>query len=108
MDENKKQPYAIRMTLALLAQNPELKRKIMTECLEDMTEKLVNVAREYDVLDLPFMIATMKTVSAALWSALDDEGRKLAENLVKSTSCVTINAEELRKQAQELDQEEKE
>lgn len=107
MDENKKRPYAIRMTLALMAQNRELKRKIMAECLEEMTEKLVNVAREYDVLDLPFVIAAMKTVSTALWSALDDEGRKLADNLVKSTSCVMINEEELRKQAQELDQEEK-
>ena len=107
MDENKNQPYAIRMTIAMLAGNPNLKSDILTECLTDMTHKMIEVAQSYDVLDMPFVICTMRTVSTALMSMLDDEGRRLAENLTKATSCVTINEEELRKQAQELDQEEK-
>lgn len=94
-------PYSVKLAMAMLAQNHELADKAVVECFDGMTKKMVAVAHEYDLTDLPFVVATMKITAQALSSILDDSGRSFVENLVSHTACVTINAEELRRQAAE-------
>lgn len=94
-------PYSVKLAMAMLAQNRELADKVVVECFDSMTKKMLAVAHEYDPSDLPFVVATMKITAQALSSILDDSGRSFSENLVSHTACVTINAEEPRRQAAE-------
>lgn len=94
-------PYSVKLAMAMLAQNHELADKVVVECFDGMTKKMIDVAHEYDPSDLPFVVATMKITAQALSSILDDSGRSFVENLVSHTACITINAEELRRQAAE-------
>lgn len=92
-------PYSMKMAMAMMAGNREMTDKVVVECFDGMTKKLLAVAHEYDPTDLPFVVATMKITASALSSILDESGRKFADNLVSHTACITIDAEELRRQA---------
>jgi len=74
--------------------------RVVQECFGDMTHKLMAVANSYDFMDLPFVLATMRLTAQAMTPLLDENGRQLMENLVSHTSCVTIDADELRRQAE--------
>lgn len=97
-------PYSVKLAMAMLAQNRELADKVVVECFDSMTKKMLAVTHEYDPSDLPFVVATMKITAQALSSILDDSGRSLVENLVSHTACITVDAEELRRQAAEEDE----
>lgn len=92
-------PYSVRMAMAMMTGKKEMTGKIVTECFDGMTRKLLGVAHEYDPSDLPFVVATMRITASALSSLLDDSGRSFVENLVSHTACITIDASELRRQA---------
>lgn len=94
-------PYSVRMAMAMMTRNKEMTGKVVTECFDGMTRKLLDVAHEYDPSDLPFVVATMRITASALSSLLDDSGRSFVENLVSHTACITIDASELRRQAAE-------
>lgn len=98
-------PYAVRLLLATMRRDKDLQTRIVGECIEDVMTRLMEVTRQYDAVDLPFIAATMQIASTALRSAMDDDGRSLADKITQSTSCVTINADEIRKQAKKLDDE---
>lgn len=94
-------PYSVKLAMAMLVRNREMADKVVVECFDGMTKKMLAVTHEYDPSDLPFLVATMRITAQALSSILDESGRSFVENLVSHTACVTINAEELRRQAAE-------
>lgn len=51
----KMMPYALRMTLAVLANKPDDARSISAECVTAMTKELMGVVSRYDLMDFPFM-----------------------------------------------------
>lgn len=53
----KMMPYALRMTLAVLANKPDDARSISAECVTAMTKELMGVVSRYDLMDFPFMVA---------------------------------------------------
>ena len=71
----KMMPYALRMTLAVLANKPDDAR--------------------------PFMVAALRLTATSLESLLDEHGKGIADNIVANTTCITIDASELKRQAKE-------
>lgn len=94
-------PYSVRMAVAMLAHDQKMADEVVVDCFDAMTKKFLAVVHEYDATDLPFVVATMRITATALSSILDENGRSFVEKLVSHTSCITVDAEELRKQAAE-------
>ena len=94
-------PYALRMTLAVLANKPDDARSISAECITAMTKELMDVVSRYDVMDFPFMVAALRLTATSLEAMLDEHGKGIADNIVANTTCITIDASELKRQAKE-------
>ena len=97
----KMMPYALRMTLAVLANKPDDARSISAECVTAMTKELMGVVSRYDLMDFPFMVAALRLTATSLESLLDEHGKGIADNIVANTTCITIDASELKRQAKE-------
>ena len=97
----KMMPYALRMTLAVLANKPDAARSISAECVTAMTKELMGVVSRYDLMDFPFMVAALRLTATSLESLLDEHGKGIADNIVANTTCFTIDASELKRQAKE-------
>lgn len=95
----KMMPYALRMTLAVLANKPDDARSISAECVTAMTKELMGVVSRYDLMDFPFMVAALRLTATSLESLLDEHGKGIADNIVANTTCITIDASELKRQA---------
>lgn len=95
----KMMPYALRMTLAVLANKPDDARSISAECVTAMTKELMGVVSQYDLMDFPFMVAALRLTATSLESLLDEHGKGIADNIVANTTCITIDASELKRQA---------
>lgn len=94
-------PYALRMTLAVLANKPDDARSISAECVTAMTKELMDVVSRYDLMDFPFMVAALQLTATSLESLLDEHGKGIADGIVANTTCITIDASELKRQAKE-------
>lgn len=94
----KMMPYALRMTLAVLANKPDDARSISAECVTAMTKELMGVVSRYDLMDFPFMVAALRLTATSLESLLDEHGKGIADNIVANTTCITIEASELKRQ----------
>lgn len=92
-------PYSVRLSVAVMTRNQEAVDGIINELFGTIGGELCEFARGYDFTDLPFVIATMKITANALSGILDDNGRGIVEKLVNHTACVTVDMEELRRQA---------
>ena len=92
----KMMPYALRMTLAVLANKPDDARSISAECVTAMTKELMGVVSRYDLMDFPFMVAALRLTATSLESLLG-----ITDNIVANTTCITIDASELKRQAKE-------
>lgn len=99
--ESKNIPYALQMTLAVLANRPDDARNISAECITAMTKELMEVAGGYDVMDFPFMVAALRLTATSLESLLDEHGKGIADGIVANTTCITIDASELKRQVKE-------
>ena len=84
----KMMPYALRMTLAVLANRPDDARNISAECVTAMTKELMGVA-------------ALRLTATSLEALLDEHGRWIADNIVAHTTCITVDADELKRQAKE-------
>lgn len=92
-------PYALRMSMAVLANKPDVAHDISAECITAMTKELMAVASGYDVMDFPFMVAAMRLTATSLEALMDEHGRGIADNIVAHTTCITVDADELKRQA---------
>lgn len=99
--ESKNIPYALRMTLAVLANKPDDARSITAECVTAMTKELMGVVSGYDMMDFPFMVAALRLTATSLESLLDEHGKGIADGIVANTTCITVDAAEMKRQAKE-------
>ena len=76
-------------------------RSISAECVTAMTKELMGVVSRYDLMDFPFMVAALRLTATSLESLLDEHGKGIADNIVANTTCITIDASELKRQAKE-------
>jgi len=86
----KMMPYALRMTLAVLANRPDDARNISAECVTAMTKELMDVVSRYDLMDFPFMVAALRLTATSLESLLDEHGKGIADNIVANTTCIEL------------------
>ena len=73
-----------------------------------MTKELMGVASGYDLMDFPFMVAALRLTATSLEALLDEHGRWIADNIVAHTTCITVDADELKRQAKKSSDEGKE
>lgn len=94
-------PYALQMAMALLEGNFDGAHSIIKDCITVMSNELAGVASGYDLADYPFMVAALKLTATSLEALLDENGRGIADKIVASSTCITIDADELKRQAKE-------
>ena len=98
-----KVPYAVRMTMAMMARNDDAVSRVIQEALADIGNECAKLAMSYDMVDLPLVLAAMQIAATGMTNILDDNGRGLMEKVVSHTACITIDASELRKQMEDGD-----
>ena len=103
--KNPEIPFSAKLTMAILAKNPKATEQIIAECIGTMTKKFLDVAHEYDITDLPFVVATMQIAARSLSLILNDSGRALADKIANQTECMAVNLNELKNQMKEKDDE---
>lgn len=101
MSNRPKIPYTIQLTMAQAAHDDKAADRIVEECFYGMTKEFLAVIHSYDALDLPFVLATMQLTARAVTPVMNENGRKFMENLMSHVSCVTVDVEELLRQARE-------
>ena len=72
----KMMPYALRMTLAVLANKPDDARSISAECVTTMTKELMGVVSRYDLMDFPFMVAALRLTATIDASELKRQAKE--------------------------------
>lgn len=92
-------PYTVRMLLSRLEGNGEAANKAMEECMTSATGNILKVARMYDELDLPFVIAAMKVVAETMKNTLTESGKDLVDFAVESTTCIAVNVSEIERRS---------
>lgn len=93
-------PYAVQLAAAQTARNADAVDRIMQECFYGITKELLEVIHRYDPVDLPFVLASMRLTAQAMMPLLNESGQGFLENLMKHVSCVTVDMDELRRQAE--------
>lgn len=94
-------PYSVQLAMAQAAHDEKAVDCIVQECFYGMTKEFLAVIHSYDFVDLPFALATMQLTARAVTPVMDENGRRFMENLMSHVSCVTVDVEELRRQAGE-------
>lgn len=94
-------PISLRMTLAMMCNDRKMVDKLVCEAFESITHRLMAVVNGYDRSDLPFVIATMTITANSLKSLLNADGLGIVDKLVSNTTCMTVDADEFRKQMME-------
>ena len=86
----KMMPYALRMTLAVLANRPDDARNISAECVTAMTKELMGVASGYDLMDFPFMVAALRLTATSLESLLDEKSEAFFRGFSMELRYLTV------------------
>lgn len=90
-----------RTTMKLLKQLRQGDIEQVKEKLIDITADGMDVVSRYDLMDFPFMVAALRLTATSLESLLDEHGKGIADGIVANTTCITIDASELKRQAKE-------
>jgi len=101
MSKNDKgMPYSLRIANALMVRDYEKVGKIYQEAMENMAHSCCKVVESYSYSDLPIVLASMQIVVNSMKGSLNEGGLGMMNQLIDHTSCIVINAEELRRQAE--------
>lgn len=92
-------PYAIKAAIAALTGSPDQIDDVFCEAMNDIASDLKRVTMKYEGIDFPFVAASMIIVGRAIKSLLDDDGSRLVDHIVNNTTAMTIDRNELIKQA---------
>ena len=92
-------PISLKMTLAMLSGDRKQVDKVVNESFTALGHELMGVVNSYDFTDLPFVLAAMQITANSLMPLLDDSGRSLVEKMKAMTTVITIDADEMRRQA---------
>ena len=90
-------PYSMQISVALLAKNYEKANKITATAIGGAAEQIIRLANSYHAADLPFVIAALQIVTGALETKLDEPGRNILKSLTDNTTCITVDADTIRK-----------
>lgn len=91
-------PYAVQLQMAQERKDEAAVNAIIQRCFGGMNRELMEVAQRYDYVDLPFVLASMRLTAQSMTPIISVEGQQFVENLVKHITCVTVDADELRRQ----------
>lgn len=92
-------PISLKMTLAMLSGDRKQVDRVVNESFATLGHELMGVVNSYDFTDLPFVLAAMQITANSLMPLLDDSGRNLVEKMKAMTTVITIDADEMRRQA---------
>lgn len=101
---DKKTPYIVKLTAAMIVGSHELAGVVVGEALNDIAGELKEVTTKYAGIDLPFVCAAMLIVGNAMKGMMDSDGSKLVEDLVKNTTTIAIDRDAIFKQGKEAEQ----
>lgn len=100
-------PISLMLAMAMMSQNREMVDKVVCGAFEEITHRYMDVVNSYDKSDLPFLVATMLITGNSLKNLLNEDGLGIVNQLVSHTACMTIDAEEFRRQMKDNGNEEK-
>lgn len=96
-------PMSLKLTLAMLGNDRDAADRIIAEGIGTMTKKYLDIAHEYTVEDLPFVVASMQIAARSLAMILPESGQSLANNIVNRTESVVVDLTEMKKQMRKED-----
>lgn len=96
-------PISLMLTLAMLGGDRTEVDRVVNKCFSEIGHELMKVVNSYDFVDLPFVVAAMRITASSPMPIMDKSGQQLVERLTSMTTAVTIDADEMRRQAGETD-----
>ncbi len=94
-----KMPYSVKIAKAIMTGDYATVENIYQEALGDMAKSCCKMVENYSFTDLPLVLAAMQIVVNSMKGSLNEGGLRVMEQLISHTSCIVIDAEELRRQA---------
>lgn len=91
-------PMSLKLMQAILEGDKDAVDRIMAEGIETMTKKYIDIASEYTVGDLPFVVASMQIAAMSIAALLSESGKKLASKIVNSAEYIAADLAEMKKQ----------
>ena len=92
-------PFSVMLTLAMLSSDRGTVDRLANRCFAEIGNELMKVVNSYDVSDLPFVVAAMRITADSLMPVMGESGRRLAEKMTSATTIITVDADEMRRQA---------
>lgn len=96
-------PISQMLTLAMLTNDRAEVDRVVNKCFSEMGHELMKVVNSYDFSDLPFVVAAMRITASSLMPIMGKNGQQLVERMTSMTTAITIDADEMRRQAGETD-----
>lgn len=93
----KKIPYAVQVSKALLAGKPDEAHHIISGAMAEMVGGICQLVQGYGYLDLPIAIAALRVSANALESTIDENGKALADTVYQRTESIVINTAGMKK-----------
>lgn len=93
----KKVPYAVQISKALLAGKPDEAHHIIGGAMAEMVGGICRLVQSYGYLDLPIAIAALRVSANALESTIDERGKELADTVYQRTESIVINTTGMKK-----------
>ena len=75
--------------------------RLISEALNDIGSKIMEVVNSYPHDDLPLVMAALLTSYRGLCSVTGPQGKELADLIAQLTDCIAIDVAEFVKQAQD-------
>ncbi|MBR2890348.1 MAG: hypothetical protein IKC09_08755 [Oscillospiraceae bacterium] len=94
-----KMPYSVKIAKAIMAGDYATVEKTYQEALGDMAQSCCKLVESYSFTDLPMVLAAMQIVVNSMKGSLNEGGLGVMNQLIGHTSCIVIDAGELRRQA---------
>ena len=98
--KDKGMPYSLKIANAIMVRDYATVEKIYQEAIGNMAQSCCKVVESYSYSDLPLVLASMQIVVNSMKGSLNEGGLSVMNQLIGHTSCIVINAEELRRQAE--------
>jgi hypothetical protein len=93
-------PYAVQLAMAQSVNDKDTVNRVVEECFGGIARELMGIAQKYDYADLPFVLASMMLTAQSMTPLLSEDGQQLVRKLMSHITCVTVDADELRRQTE--------
>lgn len=92
--------YSVKIAKAIMAGDYVTVQKACQEAMGDIAQSCYKVVESYSFTDLPIVLASMQIVVNSMKGLPNEGGLGIMNQLIDHTSCIVINTEELRRQAE--------